>query len=160
MKYLLTLSLLLSCLSVYAQQPQIEEVEIVDESEVAPDIVHSDDMIFDLTDYMAEPEGGMNAFYRFIAQNLRYPLEAQKSNIEGTVFLKFIVEKDGTVKIAESLPERYIGYGLDEEAIRVIKLTKWNPGKINGEPVRVRKVLPIRFKLSGKTKKKERQKNS
>ena len=154
MKYLLTLSLLLSCISVYAQQPQIEEVEIVDESEVAPDIVHSDDMIFDLTEEMAEPVDGMNAFYQFLAGNVVYPVEAQKNKIEGIVYIRFIVERDGTVQIAESLPGRELGYGLDEEAIRVIKLTKWKPGTQRGEAVRVRKVLPFRFKLASEPNKK------
>jgi protein TonB len=75
-----------------------------------------------------------------------YPKEAIDAGIEGKVFVEFYIEKDGTVSDAKVL--RGIGYGCDEEALRVVGLMpKWFPGKQRGQAVRVRYTLPINFKL-------------
>lgn len=88
--------------------------------------------------------GGMANFYKLIATNLKYPETAQKYNIEGKVFLSFVIEKDGTLSDAKI--ERSLGFGTDEEALRVIKLSeKWKPGIQKGNPVRVRYNIPIQF---------------
>jgi protein TonB len=93
-----------------------------------------------------EPQfpGGYTAFNRFVAKNLKSP----KANIDiqGKVFVKFIVEKDGTLTGIKVV--RGLGYGCDEEAVRLMKASpKWNPGLQNGFPVRVYFTLPISFEL-------------
>lgn len=83
---------------------------------------------------------------RFIADNLKYPQVAVESGVSGTVFLSFVVEKDGSVSDVKVL--KGIGLGCEEEAMRVVKMMpKWKPGKNHGELVRVQFNLPIRFKL-------------
>ncbi|HCX75205.1 MAG TPA: energy transducer TonB, partial [Algoriphagus sp.] len=75
-----------------------------------------------------------------------YPEKAQSKEIEGTVIVSFIVEKDGSLSDIELM--RGIGGGCDEEALRVVKGSgKWSPGEMNGSIVRTRMRLPIRFKL-------------
>jgi protein TonB len=102
--------------------------------------------IFTIVENQPEPEGGMTAFYKFIGENLKYPNLARRNNIEGRVFVKFVVEKDGSLTDVQVL--KGIGGGCDEEAVRVIKLApKWKPGKQRGRPVRVQMILPIVFKL-------------
>ncbi|HEX8545743.1 MAG TPA: TonB family protein [Cytophagaceae bacterium] len=87
-------------------------------------------------------------FAKFIQKNLNYPAKAADLGVDGRVFVQFIIEKDGT--ISDVKVTKGIGYGCDEEAIRVIQLTNgmWNAGNNNGVPVRLRKILPITFRLT------------
>lgn len=90
--------------------------------------------------------GGVKEMYKFLAQNLTYPSAAQRANIQGKVFLKFIVEKDGSITGVEIM--KGIGFGCDEEAARVVKLMpKWIAGRQNGRNVRVIFTIPVFFKL-------------
>ncbi len=73
-----------------------------------------------------------------------YPAEAKKYNIQGRVIVSFIIEKDGSLTNIKVM--RGLGYGFDEEAVRVLKLSpKWNPGLQCGVPVRVMYTFPIVF---------------
>lgn len=86
----------------------------------------------------------------FIYQNIRYPLEAQQNDIEGTVVVTFVVEKDG--KVSSAKVARDIGGGCGEEVLRIINGMNevnlvWTPGKQKGEPVRTKFNLPVKFKL-------------
>lgn len=93
--------------------------------------------------------GGMDKFYAYIGENLKYPEEAKKNEIQGKVFMSFTVEKDGAINDVKV--DRKLGYGTDEEAVRVLKSSKrWNPGLINGKPVRVKYNMPISFNLNNK----------
>ena len=94
--------------------------------------------------------GGMTKFYEFLAETIKFPEEAKAAEIQGKVYISFVVDKDGS--IADTKVERKLGYGTDEEAVRVVKLSKpWNPGLINGKPVRVKFSLPISFNLNKKS---------
>jgi len=89
--------------------------------------------------------------YEFIGKNLVYPKEAREKNVEGMVYTKFVVEKDGTVTNVSV--EKGIGSGCDEAALNVIKqLPHWNPGKKDGKIVRTSFVIPINFKVSDRKK--------
>lgn len=94
-----------------------------------------------------EFEGGMKAWAKFIQRNLRYPNAAQEVDAQGKVYISFVVEKDGSVSNVTVL--RGIGYGCDEEAVRVIsKSPKWKPGKQNDQNVRVRYNMPLSFTIN------------
>lgn len=91
-----------------------------------------------------EPEfpGGLEEFYKFIGKNFKMPAEASKSKINGKVEMSFSVEKDGT--LSDFKIEKDLGFGLGEEAIRVLKLSpKWIPASKEGTPVKVLYSLPI-----------------
>lgn len=96
----------------------------------------------------------------FIYKNLKYPTEARKNGVEGTVVITYVVEKDGTINDAKIL--RDIGDGCGEEALRIVNsMPKWNPGIQKGKPVNVQFNIPIRFKLEYSNKKiKELQKQA
>ncbi|MBR4198774.1 MAG: energy transducer TonB [Bacteroidales bacterium] len=97
----------------------------------------------------AEFPGGEDALYDFIAKNLKYPQAAKDSNIQGKVFVQFVVEKDGSITNAKVL--RDIGGGCGEETLRVVKMMpKWKPGEIRGTKYRVQCTLPVRFGLNKK----------
>ena len=86
--------------------------------------------------------GGMEAFYKFVAQNYKISDEASNVKLKGKVYIIFTVEKDGSLSEIKNL--RDIGYGTAEEAIRVLKMSpKWIPGRLNSEPVRTQYSLPI-----------------
>lgn len=102
--------------------------------------------IFTAVEQNPEYPGGTSAMYRFIGENLKYPSAAQRANVSGKVFVKFVVEKDGSIGDVQIL--KGIGFGCDEEAARVIKqMPKWKPGRQNGRDVRVYYIIPINFTL-------------
>jgi protein TonB len=90
--------------------------------------------------------GGVNEMYKFLGKTLKYPSAAQRSNVQGRVYMSFIVEKDGSITDVQVV--KSVGFGLDEEATRAVKLMpKWIPGKQNGRNVRVKFTIPVTFKL-------------
>lgn len=102
--------------------------------------------IFDVVETQPNPPGGMSGWNQYLAQNLKYPAEARKDGIEGTVIVVFVINSDGSISNVEIL--RGIGAGADEEAMRVVQNSpKWEPGKQSGRTVNTRMRLPIRFKL-------------
>jgi protein TonB len=111
---------------------------------VAPKV---DVSVHDFADIMPEPYGGMAGWSRFLQKTLRYPPDATDKGISGKVFISFVIEKDG--HLSNITVERGVGYGLDDEAIRVLKLAHaWKPGMQNGQPVRVKYTLPVNFSIN------------
>ena len=91
-----------------------------------------------------EPYGGAAAWAKFLQKNIHYPPQASENGVHGKVFLSFIVETDG--HLSNIKVERGVGSGLDEEALRVLKLAPaWKPGIQNGHKVRVMYSIPINF---------------
>lgn len=106
-----------------------------------------EETIFSVIETSPEYKGGEKAFKEFLEKNLTYPLDAKDKGIEGTVYIEFIVNKDGTIESMAIM--RGVSKALDDEALRVIKLTsgKWKPGKQNGKAVKTSMIVPIKFKL-------------
>lgn len=102
--------------------------------------------IFQVVETWPSPEGGMGSFYKYVADHLIYPEQAKRLNISGIVFVRFVVEKDGSITDVQVI--KGIGAGCDEEAAKVVgSAPAWNPGKQRGKPVRVYMTVPIRFVL-------------
>jgi len=111
--------------------------------------------VFTMVEDMPAYVGGQEAMMSFLAGNIKYPEAAMKKDIQGKVYVTFVVEADGSVTNVKVL--RGIGSGCDEEAVRVVKMMpKWNPGKQAGKAVRVQYNLPIRFALDKDEKKTEK----
>ncbi len=106
-----------------------------------------DDYIFQIVEEQPQFPGGEEARQRFLRDNIRYPTMAREAGIEGTVFVTFVVEPDGSITNVDVL--RGIGGGCDEEAVRVVRqMPRWEPGRQRGQAVRVQFNLPIRFRLN------------
>jgi len=104
--------------------------------------------------------GGIQKFYDFLGQSIKYPADAVANNKQGIVYTSFVVEKDGTLSDIKT-EGRKIGYGLEEEAIRILRQSKrWNPGLADGKPVRMKYNIPIRFALPTVTLKNAALKNN
>tara|TARA_B100001013_G_C24332479_1_gene333184 strand:+ start:136 stop:528 length:393 start_codon:yes stop_codon:yes gene_type:complete len=90
---------------------------------------------------MPEIEGGLKA----LQKKIRYPLQAKALGVQGVVYVQFIVNTKGEVETPTII--RKLGAGCDEEALRVLKKTKFTPGYDKGKAVKVRFTLPVRFML-------------
>lgn len=121
------------------------------QKEVIIDISSSESIgaaeIYIVVDEEAEPKGGKKTFAKLMKKNLKYPSEARKAGVEGRVFVSIVVDERGNVATAEIPKGHELGYGLDEEAIRVLKLTKWVPGKKGGKVVKQKMIIPVNFEL-------------
>ena len=116
---------------------------------------NKEEMVYKEVANPPEFKGGQEAFVRYIMENVKYPDQAKKQGIQGTVYVEFIVTKTGkvtTTRVIKSADPL-----LDEEALRVISLMPdWVPGKNeDGKPVNVSLALPVAFKLDGDKKDKK-----
>ncbi len=99
-------------------------------------------------DVLPSYPGGQKALEKFVEKNIVYPNKALNEGVEGTVDVLFAVDENGKVYTPMTKGEK-VGYGLDEEAARVIsKMPKWNPGSIKGKNVKTRFTLPITFQIN------------
>ncbi len=130
--------------------PDAEEVTIPETEELTQaETAAEPDPIFTVVEVSPEFPGGQSELMKFLQDNLRYPENAREKGIQGTVFVSFVVEKDGSASEYKLLRGVENGTDLDEEALRVIKMMPdWSPGYQRGEAVRVQYNLPIRFALN------------
>jgi len=111
--------------------------------------------VFTVVEKMPRFPGGDEARIKYMVENIHYPEAARKNGIKGTVYISFIVEKDGKISTVKVI--RGIGGGCDEEAFRVIQnMPDWEPGKQKGEPVRTILNIPIKFDFKEDVKKTEK----
>ena len=145
-------------LNVVEDDVEVEEIEINTEDDkdvevvIAPPVEapveeEEEDVIFQVVESMPEFPGGQQALFKYLAENVKYPVIAQENGIQGRVICQFVVNKDGS--IVDVVAVRSSGEAsLDKEAIRVIKsMPKWKPGKQRGKPVRVKYTVPVNFRL-------------
>ena len=140
------------------EEPKEEDMPIVDVDVKEDDDVPIVDIPIDVPEEVVEEpprsiaevmpsfKGGIENFYKFIGENVKYPKQAQRMGIEGRVFVKFVVEKDGSLSNIHVV--KGIGAGCDEEALRVMeKIPAFIPGKQGDVRVRVQMIVPINFTL-------------
>ena len=83
---------------------------------------------------------------KYLADSIRYPEEAKEKNIQGTVYVYCVIEKDGSISHVKIL--RSDNTILNKEAIRVIAtMPKWTPAKEKGVPQRIEYSIAVNFKL-------------
>jgi len=146
MKYFICsfFALSLTCM-LHAQEPSKAPGKITTiPGKITPADSTGDEEVFLVVENQPEFPGGMDSLMSYLFTNTHYPETAQKAEMKGTVYVAFIIETDGsvsTVKIA-----RGIGYGCDEEAVRVVQvMPKWKPAVQHGKTVRFQFYLPVRF---------------
>ena len=111
----------------------------------------SDNKVYNSVEQMPRFPGGEVGMMKYLQENIKYPPEAAKNDIEGRVIVQFIIDKTG--QVGEVKVVRPISEELDAEAVRVVKtLPKFEPGRQDGEAVAVWSTLPISFKLQSKPK--------
>lgn len=105
-----------------------------------------DNTVYTIIQKMPTFPGGEAAMMKFISDNIKYPPMAKEAGIKGTVFVTFVVDREGNITNPQIM--KGIGGGCDEEALRVIKMMpKWSPGEQNGKKVLVKINVPIKFVL-------------
>lgn len=102
--------------------------------------------LFTVVENMPKFPGGEEARAKYFAENIKYPEAARKAGVQGTCYVTFVIEEDGSTSNVKVL--RGIGGGCDEEAVRVIQSSpKWEPGTQRGKAVRVQFNMPVKFAL-------------
>lgn len=119
------------------QIPTVEYVEPEPELSEDPPVV--------IAEKMPEPIGGYENFYQQLSKRVVYTRQALRAEVQGKVFVEFIVNLNGSLTDARIV--KGVGYGCDEAAREAILQTKWQPGKQRGKPVRVKMILPVYFKM-------------
>lgn len=150
-RFLLAIPLMALLLVVFSCEPEEDHELILDTAESEDQILRaSSGEVFDVVENPPMPAGGFEGWNTYLSQNLTYPAQARREGIEGTVYVSFIVEVDGSIQGVEIL--RGIGGGCDEEALRVVRnAPDWEPGTQRDRKVNVKMRVPIRFKLSAVT---------
>lgn len=109
------------------------------------------DEVFTVVEKMPEFPGGTDALFKFLRDNIKYPVKAQELGIQGRVIAQFVINTDGSIDKVEIL--RSANPALDAEAIRVIQaMPNWMPGMQRGKNVRVKYTLPVNFRLQSNDK--------
>lgn len=139
----------ISC-SQDASQTEDAKEEVVapvsPEAKEAPADSTAKEEIFMVAEQMPEFPGGMKEMLKFLQENVKYPENAMKNNVQGRVIVQFVIEKDGTP--TEFKVARSVDPDLDAEALRVLQtMPKWKPGMQRGKIVRVKFTVPVSFKL-------------
>lgn len=128
----------------FRAEPVKAAVQPAEEKSRLMETVQPDTAVYSVVDKVPSFPGGSEACMKFLQTNIKYPEEALKKSITGTVFVNFIVEIDG--RVTNVKVKRGIGGGCDEESVRVVKMMpNWIPGEIKGKKVKVCFVLPIKY---------------
>ena len=121
-------------------------VEIFEIPESKPD----ENSIFQIVETQPEFPGGMAELMKYLQKNIRYPQICKEQRVQGRVIVQFVVNTDSTITDVNVV--KPVNPYLDKEAVRVVEaMPKWIPGKLHGEPVRVRFTLPVTFRLPADT---------
>ena len=122
-----------------------EEVKITETPK--EEVKHEPEKVFTAVEQMPEFPGGQAALLKFISNNIQYPQAAADNNVQGKVYVKFVVTSTG--KVDKVQIARSVDKALDQEALRVCRmLPNFTPGRQNGQPVNVWYTLPVTFKLN------------
>lgn len=136
----------ISCSQGASEKQDAKEETVAPDSVAAPTDGVAKDEVFMVAEQMPEFPGGMKELLKFLQDNLKYPENAMKNNVQGRVIVQFVVEKDGT--LTEFKVARSVDPDLDAEALRVLQtMPKWKPGMQRGKIVRVKFTVPVSFKL-------------
>ena len=133
---------------------QKERLRVAAERRAAEQKTYKDangDLIYNKAEVAPSFPGGEKAMTKYFNDNLKYPKEAETKGWEGTIYVEFVVGKDGNVRSAIITDETDADADqlLKAEAIRVVSnMPKWKPGRQLGKPVRVKYNLPVAFKLA------------
>lgn len=153
MKKIIALSALLLLLgsNLKAQNvvnPTNEKDNITILRAVGDDSTVSDkEKVYQIVEQQPSFPGGREELFKYLAYNVRYPIDAAENKIEGRVLVTFVVEHDGSISNVNVANSVYPS--LDKESIRVVSgMPKWIPGKANGKTVRVKYTIPITFRLN------------
>ena len=145
-------------LNVVEDDVETESIEINTEDDKDVEVViaapvedpveeEEEEVVFVVVETMPEFPGGQQALFKYLSENVKYPVIAQENGIQGRVICQFVVNKDGSIVDVEVVRSGGDA-SLDKEAVRVIKsMPKWKPGKQRGKAVRVKYTVPVNFRL-------------
>jgi TonB family protein len=110
----------------------------------------SGDIVYHKAEVDPSFDGGKKAMMKYLRDNIKFPASAEEKELEGTVFVDFVVSSNGTVREVEVMntPDEAVDQSFRDEAIRVVSaMPKWIPGRQHGKAVHVKYSLPISFQM-------------
>lgn len=141
---------------VISSQP-VQKIAVDPQKESKKEVTQDEEKVFQMPEVMPEFPGGMEALYAYLGKNLNYPKAAKENQVQGSVVINFIIEKDGKVSNVKVMTNNLKGKentpqsAIDEcvnEATKIIKnMPDWKPGTNKGKAVRTIFNIPIRFAL-------------
>ena len=148
-------------LNVVEDDVETKEIEINTEDDKNTEVIiqapvevqeeeEEEEVVFVVVEKMPEFPGGQQALFKYLSENVKYPVIAQENGIQGRVICQFVVNKDGKIVDVEVVRLPVLTYlnPLDKEALRVISgMPNWKPGQQRGKPVRVKYTVPVNFRL-------------
>lgn len=123
---------------------QIVRNEVIAEEPKAPE----PEKVYTMAMVEQKPEfpGGEAAMYKWLGDHISYPAQASEEGVSGRVVVQFDITKTGSIENVKVIRGRHPA--LDKEAMRLVKaMPNWQPGRNNGQPVKVTFILPVTFKL-------------
>ncbi|MGN0219814.1 MAG: energy transducer TonB [Muribaculaceae bacterium] len=130
-----------------------EGVEDLNKTHIVDQVIQEtkpveEEKVYNMAMVEQQPEfpGGTAEMYKWLSSHINYPAAASEEGVQGKVIVEFVVSRTGKVENVRVLRGRHPA--LDKEAVRVVKsMPAWNPGRNNGQPVKVTYTLPVTFKL-------------
>ena len=130
-----------------------EGVEDLNKTHIVDQVIQEtkpveEEKVYNMAMVEQQPEfpGGTAEMYKWLSSHINYPAAASEEGVQGKVIVEFVVSRTGKVENVRVLRGRHPA--LDKEAVRVVKaMHAWNPGRNNGQPVKVTYTLPVTFKL-------------
>ncbi len=134
-----------------AAREERRRLEFEEQIKISPTYVNSEGKItYNKAEVDPSFVGGKNAMMKYLNDNIQFPEDAEKEELEGTVFVDFVITETGDVRevVVTDAPGEEIDQRFRDEAIRVVSsMPKWVPGKQHGKPVQVKYSLPIAFQI-------------
>lgn len=132
--------------SEQSAKTDVKETPVQPKTESSQSPANNDPVPVAMTDEKPMFPGGDSAMYKWLSQHITYPPSASEEGVSGKVTVSFIIETDGSITNVRVVRGKHSA--LDKEAVNVVKkMPRWNPGKINGKPVRVTYLFPVNFQL-------------
>ncbi len=134
-----------------AAREERRRLELEERIKTTPTYVNSEGkMIYNKAEVDPSFVGGKKAMMQYLNENIQFPEDAEKEELEGTVFVDFVITEAGDVREVgvTDAPGEDVDQRFRDEAIRVVSsMPKWVPGKQRGKPVQVKYSLPIAFQI-------------
>jgi protein TonB len=156
MRFLISSIFLLISICLTSQTEIPSSIDRIDERRTSnvesypvEDLIPSNSEIYSVVEEQAHYKYGDEALMKFVSKNIIYPQSAVEIEIQGKVYVQFVVNTDSTLSDITVVRGINGGAMLNKEAIRVVRLTSsdWVPARVNNMPVKCKMILPIMFKL-------------
>jgi len=146
MKKCFFILLMICCVTAVTAQKQKNTDSVKSKKQLIADSIKRSNQIYTKADINPSFPGGDNGLARYIKENMQYPTRDREDNTQGKVFVRFVVEKDGSISNVKALKAPSTTMGMEAERL-VKNMPKWTPGIVWGKVSRVQFTIAVNFTL-------------